>query len=79
MGLLIDEGMAPGAVWALARTPVFALYIALSLTGAFAAGITIQVWSFSWTPFPLTFPRGRTPLIAPARTRTPRDSVTGLR
>jgi hypothetical protein len=32
------------AVWALVRTPVFALYIALSLTGAFAAGLLFQLW-----------------------------------
>ncbi|WP_208347921.1 permease [Pseudaestuariivita rosea] len=33
------------AVWALARPPVFALYIALSLTGAFAVGLLFQGWS----------------------------------
>jgi len=33
------------AVWALARPPVFALYITLSLSGAFAAGLLFQVWS----------------------------------
>jgi uncharacterized membrane protein YraQ (UPF0718 family) len=32
------------AVWALARPPVFALYIALSLSGAFAAGLLFQFW-----------------------------------
>ena len=32
------------AVWALARPPVFALYIALSLSGAFAAGLLFQIW-----------------------------------
>ena len=33
------------AVWALARLPVFVLYIALSLGGAFLAGLLFQVWS----------------------------------
>ncbi len=33
------------AVWALARPQVFALYIALSLTGAFASGLLFQLWS----------------------------------
>ncbi|MFA8387141.1 MAG: permease [Pelagibaca sp.] len=32
------------AVWALARPPVFALYIGLSLSGAFLAGLLFQVW-----------------------------------
>jgi uncharacterized membrane protein YraQ (UPF0718 family) len=32
------------AVWALARPPVFALYIALSLAGSFAAGLLFQLW-----------------------------------
>ena len=32
------------AVWALARPQVFALYIGLSLTGAFASGIAFQLW-----------------------------------
>jgi len=32
------------AVWALAKPRVFALYIALSLTGAFAAGLLFQGW-----------------------------------
>ncbi|TDL90793.1 permease [Meridianimarinicoccus aquatilis] len=32
------------AVWALARPPVFALYISLSLSGAFAAGLLFQLW-----------------------------------
>ncbi|MFN4157077.1 MAG: permease [Gemmobacter sp.] len=31
------------AVWALVRPPVFALYIALSLTGAFVAGLVFQM------------------------------------
>ncbi len=33
------------AVWALARPQVFALYIALSLTGAFAIGLLFQLWN----------------------------------
>ena len=33
------------AVWALARPPVFALYIALSLGGAFLSGLLFQIWS----------------------------------
>jgi hypothetical protein len=33
------------AVWALVRPPVFALYLGLSLTGAFAAGLAFQVWT----------------------------------
>ena len=32
------------AVWALARPQVFALYIGLSLTGAFASGLLFQLW-----------------------------------
>ena len=32
------------AVWALARPPVFGLYLALSLTGAFASGLLFQAW-----------------------------------
>ena len=32
------------AVWALARPPVFALYIALSLSGAFVTGLLFQAW-----------------------------------
>ena len=35
------------AVWALARPPVFALYIALSLSGAFAAGLLFHFWSLA--------------------------------
>ena len=31
------------AVWALVRPPVFALYLALSLTGAFASGLAFQL------------------------------------
>jgi uncharacterized membrane protein YraQ (UPF0718 family) len=33
------------AVWALAKPRVFALYIALSLSGAFTAGLLFQLWS----------------------------------
>jgi len=33
------------AVWALVRPPVFAIYLALALTGSFAAGILFQFWS----------------------------------
>ncbi|MFN3641999.1 MAG: permease [Gemmobacter sp.] len=33
------------AVWALVRPRVFALYIALSLSGAFVAGLAFQVWA----------------------------------
>jgi uncharacterized membrane protein YraQ (UPF0718 family) len=33
------------AVWALVRPPVFALYLGLSLTGAFAAGLAFQTWT----------------------------------
>jgi uncharacterized membrane protein YraQ (UPF0718 family) len=33
------------AVWALAKPRVFAIYIALSLTGAFTAGLLYQVWA----------------------------------
>ena len=32
------------AVWALVRKPVFGLYIALSLSGAFATGLLFQLW-----------------------------------
>jgi uncharacterized membrane protein YraQ (UPF0718 family) len=32
------------AVWALVRPPVFALYLGLSLSGAFAAGLAFQLW-----------------------------------
>ncbi|MFU8776091.1 MAG: permease [Roseovarius sp.] len=35
------------AVWALVKPRVFALYIALSLTGAFAAGLLFQLWSLA--------------------------------
>jgi uncharacterized membrane protein YraQ (UPF0718 family) len=33
------------AVWALVKPRVFGLYIALSLTGAFAAGFAFQLWT----------------------------------
>ncbi|MGS4944129.1 permease [Meridianimarinicoccus sp. RP-17] len=49
MAFLVAGGVtsipAAMAVWALARPPVFALYIALSLTGAFAAGLLFQIWT----------------------------------
>ncbi|TCM88156.1 permease [Rhodovulum steppense] len=49
MAFLVAGGVtsipAAMAVWALARPPVFALYVALSLTGAFAAGLLFQVWT----------------------------------
>ncbi|KGM89480.1 putative permease [Roseovarius mucosus DSM 17069] len=35
------------AVWALVKPRVFALYIALSLTGAFAAGLIFQLWNMA--------------------------------
>jgi hypothetical protein len=35
------------AVWALVKKPVFALYIALSLSGAFAIGLLFQLWAMS--------------------------------
>lgn len=35
------------AVWALARPQVFALYIALSLSGAFVAGLLFQLWNIA--------------------------------
>jgi len=49
MAFLVAGGVtsipAAMAVWALARPPVFALYIALSLSGAFAAGLLFQLWT----------------------------------
>ena len=49
MAFLIAGGVtsipAAMAVWALARPPVFGLYIALSLTGAFAVGLLFQLWT----------------------------------
>ncbi len=48
MAFLIAGGVtsipAAMAVWALARPPVFALYPALSLGGALAAGLVFQLW-----------------------------------
>ncbi|MDG3040994.1 permease [Roseicyclus marinus] len=48
MAFLVAGGVtsipAAMAVWALARPQVFALYILLSLTGAFAAGLLFQIW-----------------------------------
>jgi hypothetical protein len=48
MAFLIAGGVtsipAAMAVWALARPQVFALYIALSLSGALAAGLLFQLW-----------------------------------
>lgn len=49
MAFLVAGGVtslpAALAVWALARPPVFALYVVLSLTGAFAVGLLFQVWT----------------------------------
>lgn len=49
MAFLVAGGVtsvpAAIAVWALARPPVFALYIGLSLSGAFLAGLAFQQWS----------------------------------
>lgn len=33
------------AVWALVKRRVFFLYIALALTGSFAAGLLYQLWA----------------------------------
>lgn len=48
MAFLVAGGVtsipAAMAVWALARPPVFLLYIGLSLTGAFASGLLFQLW-----------------------------------
>jgi uncharacterized membrane protein YraQ (UPF0718 family) len=48
MAFLVAGGVtsipAAMAVWALARPSVFALYIALSLTGAFSTGLLFQLW-----------------------------------
>ena len=35
------------AVWALVKKPVFGLYIALSLSGAFAIGLLFQLWAMA--------------------------------
>jgi uncharacterized membrane protein YraQ (UPF0718 family) len=49
MAFLVAGGVtsipAAMAVWALARPPVFAIYIGLSLTGAFLAGLLFQIWT----------------------------------
>jgi len=49
MAFLVAGGVtsipAAVAVWALARPQVFALYIGLSLGGAFAAGLLFQLWA----------------------------------
>jgi uncharacterized membrane protein YraQ (UPF0718 family) len=48
MSFLVAGGVtsipAAMAVWALARPPVFALYLGLSLTGALASGLLFQMW-----------------------------------
>jgi len=48
MAFLVAGGVtsipAAMAVWALARLPVFGLYIALSLSGAFLSGLLFQLW-----------------------------------
>ena len=49
MAFLVAGGVtsipAAMAVWALARPQVFALYIALSLIGAFTSGLLFQIWT----------------------------------
>ncbi len=51
MAFLVAGGVtsipAAMAVWALARPQVFAIYIALSLTGAFGTGLLFQLWVMS--------------------------------
>jgi uncharacterized protein len=51
MAFLVAGGVtsipAAMAVWALARPPVFLLYIALSLSGAFASGLLFQLWAIA--------------------------------
>ena len=51
MAFLVAGGVtsipAAMAVWALARPQVFALYIGLSLTGAFASGLLFQLWGMA--------------------------------
>ena len=48
MAFLIAGGVsslpAAIAVWALARPPVFMLYIGFALVGSFAAGLMFQAW-----------------------------------
>ena len=49
MAFLVAGGVtsipAAMAVWALARPQVFAVYIGLSLSGAFASGLLFQLWA----------------------------------
>lgn len=49
MAFLVAGGVtslpAAVAVWALVRKPVFALYVALALSGSFVAGLSFQVWA----------------------------------
>lgn len=51
MAFLVAGGVtsipAAMAVWAIARPRVFVLYIGLSLSGAFLAGLLFQVWSMT--------------------------------
>lgn len=51
MAFLVAGGVtsipAAMAVWALARPPVFLLYLALSLSGAFATGLLFQLWTLA--------------------------------
>jgi uncharacterized membrane protein YraQ (UPF0718 family) len=51
MAFLVAGGVtsipAAMAVWALARPQVFALYIALSLSGALAIGLLFQIWTLA--------------------------------
>jgi len=51
MAFLVAGGVtsipAAMAVWALAKPQVFALYIGLSLTGAFASGLLFQLWTLA--------------------------------
>ncbi|MEF2551585.1 permease [Aurantimonas sp. A2-1-M11] len=51
MAFLVAGGVtsipAAMAVWALAKPQVFALYIALSLIGAFASGLMFQLWTMA--------------------------------
>ncbi|MEM9707221.1 MAG: permease [Pseudomonadota bacterium] len=51
MAFLVAGGVtsvpAAMAVWALARVPVFLLYVGLSLTGAFATGLLFQLWTMA--------------------------------
>lgn len=51
MAFLVAGGVtsipAAMAVWALAKPQVFALYIGLSLTGAFVSGLAFQLWTMA--------------------------------